>query len=139
MAIKIVVATHGNFGKEIIQSAGMLVGDISKITSLSLMPGMSFEDFVNDARDILTKNKDEQILCFVDLFGGTPSNTMTALTREFQMNVITGLNLPMLIDACLKIQSGETNLAKLTAEEHKAGQDSVVITNEKLEENNKNV
>ena len=64
---------------------------------------------------------------------------MTALTREFQMNVITGLNLPMLIDACLKIQSGETNLAKLTAEEHKVGKDSVVITNEKLEENNKNV
>ena len=139
MAIKIVVATHGNFGKEIINSASMLIGDISKITSLSLMPGMSFEDFVNEARDTLIKNKDEQILCFVDLFGGTPSNTMTALTREFQMNVITGLNLPMLIDAYLKIQSGETNLAKLTAELHKTGQDSIVITNEKIGGKNKNV
>lgn len=139
MAIRIVLATHGNFGKEIINSASMLVGDISKITSLSLMPGMSFEDFVNEARDTLTKNKDEQILCFVDLFGGTPSNTMTALTREFQMNVITGLNLPMLIDAYLKIQSGETNLAKLTAELHKTGQDSIVITNEKIGGKNKNV
>lgn len=139
MAIRIVLATHGNFGKEIINSASMLVGDISKITSLSLMPGMSFEDFVNEERDTLTKNKDEQILCFVDLFGGTPSNTMTALTREFQMNVITGLNLPMLIDAYLKIQSGETNLAKLTAELHKTGQDSIVITNEKIGGKNKNV
>lgn len=139
MAIRIVLVTHGNFGKEIINSASMLVGDISKITSLSLMPGMSFEDFVNEARDTLTKNKDEQILCFVDLFGGTPSNTMTALTREFQMNVITGLNLPMLIDAYLKIQSGETNLAKLTAELHKTGQDSIVITNEKIGGKNKNV
>ena len=62
MAIKIVVATHGNFGKEIINSASMLVGDISKITSLSLMPGMSFEDFVNEARDSLNKNKDEIFL-----------------------------------------------------------------------------
>ncbi|MCX8722589.1 MULTISPECIES: PTS sugar transporter subunit IIA [Lactobacillus] len=134
MSIKLVVATHGDFGSELIKSAGMLVGDTRDIISLALLPGMSFEDFANKAKTELDGIKNKDILCFVDLFGGTPSNTMTALTRAYSMQVITGLNLPMLVDAFLKVQAGETNLFNLTKDIFNNAKDTIVITNEKLKE-----
>lgn len=135
MAIKIVVATHGNFGKELVRSAGMLAGDTSNIATLSLMPGMSFENFVKIAKEKLTHIKEEKILCLVDLFGGTPSNTMTALTKSYEMKVITGVNLPILIDTFLKVQSGMEDLDKLTEAILKTAKEAVVVTNDKLKVN----
>lgn len=134
MSIKILVATHGNFGHELIKTASMLVGDTSDISSLSLLSGMSFEDFINQAKATLNKIKENDILCFVDLFGGTPSNTMTALTRNYSLEVITGLNLPMLIDAFLRVQNGETDIEKLTKTVIEGAKEAVLVTNEKLKE-----
>lgn len=133
MAINLVVATHGKFGAELIKSAGMLAGDTSAIKSLSLMPGMSLEDFMHQADNTLSQLSGD-ILCYVDLFGGTPSNTMTALTKKYPMTVLTGLNLPMFIDSFLKIQAGEDDVETVVKSALDAASQSVVITNEKLKE-----
>lgn len=135
MAVKIVVATHGEFGKELVKSAGMLVGDMSDVITLSLMPGMSFEDFANLANITLEHISSQKILCFVDMLGGTPSNTMTALTKKYPMKVITGLSLPILVDTFLKVQSGESDVDKLAKGALCVAEEAVVITNEKLKVN----
>lgn len=132
--INLVVATHGNFGKELVKSAGMLAGDTSSIKTLSLMPGMSFEDFVSQA-DKMVSQLEGETLCFVDLFGGTPSNTMSALTRKYpNLKVVTGVNLPILLDTFLKIQSGETDIDELVKNAIDVSKTSAVFTNDKLKE-----
>ena len=95
--MKLVIASHGNFANELLKSAEMIYGDMSDVPAVSLMPGMSFEEFTKKASEVLEKSgKDTLVL--VDLFGGTPSNVFSALTRTFGHQVVTGLNLPMLIE-----------------------------------------
>lgn len=108
--LNIVIATHGKFGEEIIKSAEMIVGKMNNIQSVSLLPSMSFEDFANEA-DTVLRNLTGDTLVLVDLYGGTPCNVFTALTKKYNHNVITGLNLPMLID--LYINVNDSNYVKV--------------------------
>lgn len=95
--LNIVVGTHGRFGEELIKSAEMIIGKMENVKSVSLLPSMSFEEFMQEVDSTLSE-LDGPILALVDLYGGTPSNVFTVLTRKYNYNVITGLNLPMLID-----------------------------------------
>lgn len=105
--LNIVVGTHGRFGEELIKSAEMIVGKMENVTSVSLLQEMSFEDFMNQVDSVLS-NFQGPILALVDLYGGTPCNVLTALTKKYHYNVITGLNLPMLINLYLNIADKET-------------------------------
>ncbi|WP_130811440.1 PTS sugar transporter subunit IIA [Olsenella sp. Marseille-P4559] len=95
--MNLVLASHGNFAKELVKSAEMIYGDMSDVPIVSLMPGMSFEGFTKEASEVLDKTG-KNTLVLVDLFGGTPSNVFSALTRKYGHHVVTGLNLPMLIE-----------------------------------------
>lgn len=131
--MKLVIASHGNFANELLKSAKMIYGDMSDVPAVSLMPGMSFEEFTKKASEVLEKSgKDTLVL--VDLFGGTPSNVFSALTRTFGHQVVTGLNLPMLIEVYSTMKGDPTFTAeqgvKLALE---TLQVSGVHTNERLD------
>ena len=64
----------------------------------ALQSGMTLQEFSEQASEIL-ENCGENTVVLVDLFGGTPSNVFTALARKYGHHVVTGLNLPMLIEA----------------------------------------
>ncbi len=93
----LLVCTHGYFGKELVKSAEMIIGHMDDIRSFSLLPEMSIEDFKNLVEPTL-KELPRDTICLVDLFGGTPSNTMAMLSREYHNRVISGVNLAMLIE-----------------------------------------
>lgn len=105
--IKLVIATHGYFGIELVHSAEMLVGPMHEVYHLSLVPSDNFETFVAKADTLLTSLRGP-FLVLVDLNGGTPANAMTFLTQRFPARVITGLNLPMLLDCYLKINKQQS-------------------------------
>jgi PTS system mannose-specific IIA component/D-glucosaminate-specific PTS system IIA component len=104
--LNIIIGTHGRFGEEIIKSAEMIVGKMENVRAVSLLPEMSFEEFMKQVKDILAELEGETI-ALVDLYGGTPCNVLTALTRSYNHNVITGLNLPMLIDLYINTSNAE--------------------------------
>ncbi len=97
--IKILILTHGNFGAELLRSAEMIIGKQQNIATLGLIPGMEPEEFAKAVRNELQKDPCECIvLC--DLFYGTPSNTSAMLSTEHDIECISGINMPMLIEAC---------------------------------------
>lgn len=100
--LNIVVGTHGRFGEELIKSAEMIVGKMENVISVPLLPSMSFEEFMHQVDSVLG-NLQGSVLALVDLYGGTPCNVLTALTKKYHHNVITGVNLPMLINLYLSI------------------------------------
>ena len=102
--IEILVLTHGKFGEELVNSAKMIIGEMENVRAISLLPEMSANEYTNNVRDYLNSIEGD-ILCLVDLFGGTPANTILGLSREFDVNIVTGVNLPMLIDVYLKKES----------------------------------
>lgn len=104
---KILILTHGRFGEELVKSAEMIVGEIKNIKVFSLMPEMSAEDYRNKVADYL-KEVDNEVISLVDLFGGTPSNTVAALSQKFDIEIISGLNLPMLLEVYMNLSEKST-------------------------------
>lgn len=94
----IVVMTHGKTGKELIASLEMIVGSTENITAVSLLPGQTPEAYLAEVRGILDE-QDSNTILLVDLFGGTPSNCAASLSSKYNVEIISGVNLPMLIEA----------------------------------------
>ena len=96
--IGVVVVTHWQLATELVNAAEMIVGDLPTFTAVSI----GWHDDVNDAREEIGQAidrvaGDSGVLVVTDMFGGTPSNLgMTFLARD-RVEVITGVNLPMLI------------------------------------------
>ena len=93
--------THGHAGEALVESSKMIIGNNVKVESLSLLPGMSMEDLMNQAKDIIQRQ--ESTLLMVDLYGGTPSNVAMALTSICNAKCVSGLNLGMLMETLMII------------------------------------
>ena len=116
------VVTHGNLGRELVVAAEMIVGDISRIQAVSI----GWHDDVNDAhkdieRRIEEVDDGEGILILTDMFGGTPSNIAFSFHDPGRIDVVTGVNLPMIIKIVTQ-KPGETlkNLAHVVREQGRA-------------------
>lgn len=135
MKINIIVATHGFFGQELVKSAEMIVGSTENVYHLSLTPEKSFEVFMQEAQELL-EQLTGPVLVLVDLFGGTPSNVLTVLTKKYQHQVLTGINLPMFIDLYLKATalSSINEIETILNEVSENAQAAIVHTNDHLTE-----
>jgi len=92
------VVTHGHLGQELVAAAEMIVGEISHIKAVSI----GWHDDVNDARKDIEKRIAEVesgngVLILTDMFGGTPSNIALSFHDPGKVDVLTGVNLPMII------------------------------------------
>ena len=96
--IGVVVVTHGQLAIELVNAAEMIVGDLPQFTAVSI----GWHEDVNDAREEIAQaiarvRGDSGVLILTDMFGGTPSNLGMTFLHKDQIEVITGVNLPMLI------------------------------------------
>jgi mannose PTS system EIIA component len=96
--IGVVVVTHGQLANELVNAAEMIVGDLPQFTAVSI----GWHDDVNDAREDISQaiarvRGEQGVLLLTDMFGGTPANLGITFLAEGQVEVITGVNLPMLI------------------------------------------
>jgi PTS system mannose-specific IIA component len=96
--IGVVVVTHGQLANELLNAAEMIVGDLPQFAAVSI----GWHDDVNDAREEIVQaiervKGDDGVLLLTDMFGGTPSNLGMTFLEKDRVEVITGVNLPMLI------------------------------------------
>jgi PTS system mannose-specific IIA component len=104
--IGVVVVTHGQLATELVNAAEMIVGDLPQFTAVSI----GWHDDVNDAREEIVQAIErvrgaEGVLLLTDMFGGTPSNLGMTFLEKDRIEVITGVNLPMLIKLAGLVQS----------------------------------
>ncbi|CDA35006.1 pTS system mannose-specific IIAB component [Firmicutes bacterium CAG:536] len=104
MSNQLIICTHGEFGKEMIRSAEMIVGKLEGVYSFSLKMGMQPMDFRQQVVDLIEALPEDQFLCLVDLFGGTPCNMVTSINKE-NLEIVSGLNLAMLIETYSLLQT----------------------------------
>jgi mannose PTS system EIIA component len=97
--IGILVVTHGDLAKELVNALEMIVGKQEKVVALSI----DWEDDVDVAKGhigkALTQVGRKNVLVLTDMFGGTPTNLVLPFAGD-GVEVVTGVNLPMLIKAC---------------------------------------
>ncbi len=96
--IGVVVVTHGQLATELVNAAEMIVGDLPQFTAVSI----GWHDDVNDAKEDIEQaiervRGEGGVLLLTDMFGGTPSNIGMTFLEKDRVEVITGVNLPMLI------------------------------------------
>ena len=96
--IGVVVVTHGQLATELVNATEMIVGDVARFAAVSI----GWHDDVNDAREEIAQAIERVrgewgVLLLTDMFGGTPSNIGMTFLEKDRVEVITGVNLPMLI------------------------------------------
>lgn len=117
--VSVVLATHGSFASGIMESGQMIFGPQEDVAAVTLTPDMGPADFKQKLQDAIASFKEqEHILFLVDLWGGTPFNQVSGLLGEGGHEdwcLVTGLNLPMLIEAYSMRDSMDT-AAELAAD-----------------------
>ena len=96
--IGVVVVTHGQLATELVNAAETIVGDLPNFAAVSI----GWHDYVQDAREeraepIARVKGDGGVLILTDMFGGTPSNIGMTFLETDKVEVVTGVNLPMLM------------------------------------------
>lgn len=107
----IVILTHGHFGEALVKSAELILGEMKDVYCLSLIEEMDPMDYSQKLKGLLENAPDNTII-LSDLYGGTPCNVSSMFAANKEYIVLSGLNLPMLIEADMaRDQVDEINLA----------------------------
>ncbi|MFK4938757.1 mannose/fructose/sorbose PTS transporter subunit IIB [Lactococcus petauri] len=129
MSIGIVIASHGEFAAGIKQSGSMIFGEQEKVQAVTFMPNEGPDDLrAKIEAAIATFDAEDEVLVLADLWSGSPFNQASAVmgaNPERKVAIITGLNLPMLIQAyterMMDASAGVEQVAANIIKEAKAG------------------
>ncbi len=96
--IGVVVVTHGQLATELLNAAEAIIGDLPQFAAVSI----GWHDNTDDAREEISKaiarlEGGSGMLILTDMFGGTPSNLSLTFLETDKVEIVTGVNLPMLI------------------------------------------
>jgi PTS system mannose-specific IIA component len=106
--IGILITTHAALGIELIKAAEMIKGEMPSVMHISIDQKSSMEEIKNEISAAIKKlDQGEGVLILTDLFGGTPANVSLSFMREGKVEVVTGVNLPML----LKLSEGRERMS----------------------------
>lgn len=127
-----VVVSHGQVANELLAAAETVVGGLSHIKAVSI----GWHDDVELAKDEISRaiksvSDGKGVLVLTDMFGGTPTNISAMFIKQNEVEIITGVNLPMVIK--LASQNKETTLTELAKEVEEQGKQAIYRTSELLE------
>jgi PTS system mannose-specific IIA component len=129
--IGIVVVTHGQLAIELVNAAETIVGDLPQFTAVSI----GWHDDVDDAREEIKQavarvQGSDGVLVLTDMFGGTPANLALTFLEADRVEVITGVNLPMLIKLASAQKS--SNLLAVAREMREHGRNAIWVASDLL-------
>ncbi|HPQ71465.1 MAG TPA: PTS sugar transporter subunit IIA [bacterium] len=133
--VGIVVVAHGGLSDELIRTTSMIIED--EMISVHSVPITGLED-PDDIKHriqnaIKQANDGDGVLILTDMFGGTPSNIALSFLQEDHVDVISGVNLPMLVDLVYS-REGKT-LAELAAQLAETGKNNILLASQYLRGN----
>lgn len=133
--IGIVIVTHSQLGDALIEAAEFIIGKRPEsLVSVSIDLNESADALRAKIADGIKKVKSKEgVLILTDMFGGTPSNLSYSFLEEGKIEVISGVNLPILIQAANK--RTKTNLSKLAVKLETFGKKSISLASGLLKGN----
>jgi mannose PTS system EIIA component len=126
-----VIVTHGQLASEFLAAAEMIVGQVKHIMAVSI----GWHDDVEAARDEIERaitrvSEGRGVLILTDMFGGTPSNIAAMFLADGEVEVVTGVNLPMVIK--LATQTEADSLAEVARRVREQGREQIYLAGELL-------
>ena len=129
--IGVVLVTHGNLATELVKVMEHVVGPQTQLTTITIGPD---DDMEKRREDILSSvqlvDQGLGVIILTDMFGGTPSNLAISIMEQANIDIIAGVNLPMLIKLA-SVRSTET-ISDAVAQAREAGQKYIMVASQVL-------
>lgn len=132
--IGIVVVTHGQLARELVAAAEMIIGDIPNVTAVSIGWHESPDDAQREIEQAIGRvETGKGVVVLTDMFGGTPSNLSLTLLEKGRIEVVTGVNLPLLIRlASIREEEEADDLHAVASQAAGEGKDSIYLASDLL-------
>jgi len=97
--IGILVVTHSHMAAELCRAAELILGPLDALAAVNIEPETAVDDARNQVYEALQRlgSDGDGVVILTDLFGGTPTNISVEFLEESKVDIITGVNLPMLL------------------------------------------
>jgi PTS system mannose-specific IIA component len=133
--IGVVVVTHGQLATELVNAAEAIVGELPRFSAVSI----GWHDDVDAAREEIARaitrvDGSRGVLLLTDMFGGTPSNLALTFLASGKVEVLTGVNLPMLIKLA-SLRTSATDLLSVAREMREHGRNAIWVASDLLGQN----
>lgn len=126
----LVLVTHAGLATALKASAEMIVGPIEKCSAVEVAPGECADEIMARVVKAVAEVQAEGAIIMTDLFGGTPSNMAMSFLKDGCVEVVTGANLPMLMEFCSR--RDRMNVAELASEMQRCGREGIIVAGEFL-------
>jgi PTS system mannose-specific IIA component len=126
----LVLVTHAGLASALKLSAEMIVGAIDNCVVVEVASEERADDIMARVVAAVEAVQADGAIIMTDLFGGTPSNMAMSFLKEGCIEVVTGVNLPMLIEFCSR--RDRMPVAELAVNLHKSGREGIIVAGEFL-------
>lgn len=128
--IGLVLVTHAGLAEELLRGAEMIVGPIESAEAVGIRPGDPADAIMDRIAGAVSRVSADGALIMTDMFGGTPSNMSLSFLETDRIEVLTGVNLPMVIK--FAAERDRTAVAALAASLKECGRESIAVAGDYL-------
>lgn len=126
----LVLVTHDGLAGALMRSAEMIVGKIECCEQVEVAAEERADDIMSRVVAAVEKVSADGAIIMTDLFGGTPSNMAMSFLKDGQIEVLTGVNLPMMIEFSSKRE--RLGITELASELSRCGREGIIVAGEFL-------
>jgi PTS system mannose-specific IIA component len=128
--IGLVLVTHAGLSRELLAAAEMIVGPLEMTEAIGINPGDDVDTIRVSIENAISRVNADAVLLMTDMFGGTPSNMSISFLEENRIEVLTGVNLPMLIK--FFSDRSRCGISELAAQIKACGRESISVAGDYL-------
>jgi len=129
--IGLLIISHCDLGKELLNAAELILGSLEAADAISITQTTESEELLKTiSGKIKALDSGQGVLILTDMFGGTPSNLSLSFLEEERVEVLTGVNLPMVVS--LAHDRDRLTLAQLGEKAQQAGKRSIALAGKML-------
>lgn len=129
--IGLLIISHCDLGKEFLNAAELIMGKLEAADSISITQTTESKEILNEiSKKINALDQGQGVLVLTDMFGGTPSNLSLSFLQEEMVEVLTGVNLPMVISVAK--DRDRLTLSDLGEKAQQAGKQSITLAGKLL-------
>jgi PTS system mannose-specific IIA component len=133
--IKTIIVTHHTLADNLIETSEVIVGQSENLTAISISKNGDVESVRKRLVEMIKKFQKEghQVLILTDMFGGTPSNICLALYEPEKVEIVSGVNLPIVLKLASWLKEENQNLKEVAAKITECGRKNIFTAAEFLD------
>jgi mannose PTS system EIIA component len=129
--IGLLIISHCDLGKEFINATELIMGRLEAVDYISITQTTESKEILKEiSKKISALDQGQGVLVLTDMFGGTPSNLSLSFLNEEMVEVLTGVNLPMVISVAK--DRDRLTLSDLGEKAQQAGKQSITLAGKLL-------